>query len=136
MKIIFPPICVGAMATLGVAVPKIQFFTTSCYIGPVCQISWQSFLICVVAMATLGIAVPIIQFFTTPCRLYRSCVQSQISCQSGKKLQKLKENEILFPDMCGCHGNAWRSSSEYSIFHNAMPVISVLCAKPNFMPIG
>ena len=25
------------MATLGVAVPKIQFFTTPCYIGPVCQ---------------------------------------------------------------------------------------------------
>ena len=22
--------------------------------------------------------------------------------------------------MCGCHGNAWRSSSKNSIFHNAM----------------
>ena len=36
MKLFFP-ICVVAMATLGVAVPKIKFFTTPCYIGPVCQ---------------------------------------------------------------------------------------------------
>ena len=28
--------------------------------------------------------------------------------------------KLVFPDMCGCHGNAWRSSSENSIFHNAM----------------
>ena len=32
------------------------------------------------------------------------------------------------PDMCGCHGNAWRSSSENSIF-SQRHVILVLCAK-------
>ena len=35
--------------------------------------------------------------------------------------------------MCGCHGNAWRSSSENSIFHNAMLYWSCV---PNFMTIG
>ena len=27
-----------------------------------------------------------------------------------RKYRLIKENEIIFPDMCGCHGNAWRSS--------------------------
>ena len=35
--------------------------------------------------------------------------------------------------MCGCHGTAWRSSSENSIFHNAMLYWSCV---PNFMTIG
>ena len=37
-----------------------------------------------------------------------------------RKYRLIKENEIIFSDMCGCHGNAWRSSSENSIFHNTM----------------
>ena len=41
-EIIFPPICVVAMATLGLAVPKIPSFPPPCNIGPVCQISCQS----------------------------------------------------------------------------------------------
>ena len=36
--------------------------------------------------------------------------------------------KLFFPDMCGCHGNAWRSSSENSDF-SQRHVISVLCAK-------
>ena len=49
-----------------------------------------------------------------------------------RKYRLIKENEIIFPDMCGCHGNAWRSSSENSIFH----VMLYRSCVPNFMPIG
>ena len=51
----------------------------------------------------------------------------QIACQSGTNCRS-----YIFPDMCGCHGNAWRSSSENSIFHNAMLYWSCV---PNFMKI-